>query len=130
MRTQRWQHRILSALTAAAMLAAFGGEALGYRRPCAHHDAVAGHGGRPAASFASEHHAPHAQDASEEDHAAPCNCIGNCSVAQQEAPPGGGAEVTLQAPVSRITVRPAPVRPVVLARIAHLIPFSHAPPLA
>ena len=130
MRTQRWQHRLLSALTAAALLAAFGGEALGYRRPCTHHEAMAGHEQPSEASASAGHHAEHAQDASESDHSEPCNCLGNCSVAQQQAPPTGGAEVELQAPVSSIAVRPAPVRPVVQVRIAHLIPFSHAPPLA
>jgi hypothetical protein len=131
MRTQRWQLRLLSALTAAALLAAFGGEAFGYRRPCAHHEAMAGHEQHREASPSTGHHATHAQDTSEEEgHAEPCSCLGNCSVAHQEAPPRGGAEVALQAPVARISVRPAPTNPVVPARIAHLIPFAQAPPLA
>jgi hypothetical protein len=129
-----WTTRVLSLLTAAALFAATGGEALGLKRPCAHHEAAAAGSTHDAQAAPSpDDHAAHGAGAGEAEggeHAAPCSCMGNCTVVAPAAAPVQGVERPLPAPVGRVTVRPAPVVPVVMVRIDHLIPLPTAPPLS
>lgn len=120
--------RLLGFVMVVVLLGATSGEAIGYRRACAHHEAA--QAGVDAAAETSSHHGSHgAQDAGDDGHGGPCTCLGNCTVSTPEVSvPFIGVDGILPAPAGSIVVRPAPVRPVVQIRIAYLIPFSNAPP--
>lgn len=120
--------KLMRLLLVAGLLAATSGEAFGYQRECAHHGAVAGH---EAGTEAAHHGADAGSSEHDEDgHAAPCSCVGLCTVATTVAAPRTPTlETVLPQPAAVPAIVPAPVVPVVQVRISHLIPFSNAPPL-
>lgn len=129
---KNWTTRWLSVLTVAALFASTGGEALGMGRPCAHHEAAAAHGEGASEAGTGAHHAHAAQGAEDEgdEHAAPCSCLGNCTVVAPAAMPHEGVERPLPVPGARVVVRPSPVAPVVMVLLDHMIPLPNAPPIS